>query len=172
MFFTQITIPSLAWKSKRKRHPIYWLHCSAKNIKENNSPSHWLVQCEWTLWELNTEETLFKREEINYVDLQRRMFSECWMLTLKILLQITRVVDLTGCEGHALTPLQGPNSLNFIQFLGKLANSYVGIPPGESAPGSTTDTVTVLGDFKFHFSSISCTFSFASFERYLLQMAI
>ena len=42
------------------------------------------------------------------------------------------VADLRGCEG--CTPPWGPNSFNFMQFLGKYGKSYVGAPLGSWRP--------------------------------------
>ena len=47
------------------------------------------------------------------------------------------VSDLRGGGGGregCTPPPGGPNSFNFMQFLGNLAKSYVGAPPGELAP--------------------------------------
>ena len=66
-----------------------------------------------------------------------------------------------GSKGGArdARPPGGPNSFNFMQFLEKLAKSYVGAPPQGLAPqplgnpGSATDcglrkTASVMCDFK------------------------
>ena len=83
-----------------------------------------------------------------------------------------------GVRGTRTHPTSGSKFFKFHTIFGKFGKLLCWHPPGELAPqpegnpGSSTDTVAVLSDFKFHFSSICCTFSFVSFERYLVQMDI